>query len=330
MSQIILTGIGDPAQNYRTEKDLKLTVGPADVLVRLEAAPVNPVDFLFANGWYAVQPQLPSTIGSEGVGRVVGAGRDADQELVGKRVIVLPTYEQGLWADAAVVPARNVVAVPEGVDALQLSMLAVNPFTAHGILTRYVDLKPGDWIGQNLGNSAVARSVIALAKRAGVKTLSVVRRAEGLADVLAQGGDVALVEGEDLGSRITEALDGAKLRLVLDGAAAGTPGELAGALEPGGTVVTYSSTTNESPTLPLGNLVFSELVHRGFWLVNWIRNTPRAEIEQVVADTAAMIADGTLSVPVDSTFPLDRYEEALARATAPGRTGKVLLTFPQD
>jgi NADPH:quinone reductase-like Zn-dependent oxidoreductase len=327
MSKIILTGVGDPAGNLRLEKDPELTVGAEDVLLQMEAAPVNPVDFLFANGWYAVQPKIPSTIGAEGVGRVLEVGSAADPSLAGKRVVVLGSYDQGVWADTAVVPARYVVAVPEGVDAQQLAMVGINPTTAYLMLNRYVDLKPGDWVGQTLGNSAVAQSVFALARRAGVRTLSVVRSEKAAAKAVAAGADLVLVDGVDLADRIINALDGERLRLVLDGAGGSTPAPLAAALEHGGTVVSYSSQNGEPPAIPLANLVFDELAVRGFWVTEWFRNAPRAEIETVVGELVDLVARGVLSVPVDSTFPLDRYEEALARATSPERTGKVLFTF---
>ncbi|SNT10246.1 NADPH:quinone reductase [Streptosporangium subroseum] len=327
MSQIILTGIGDVDDNVRLEKNPDLTIDAGDLLVAIEAAPVNPTDFLLANGWYGVQPEIPSTLGSEGVGRVLEAGSVSNRELVGKRVVILPTYEQGTWSDRVVVPARNVVVVPEDADALQLSMLAINPATAHILLNRYVDLKPGDWIGQNLGNSAVGQIVIALARLAGVRTLSVVRREEAAERLRALGADVVLVDGDDLGERIAEALGGARLRLVLDGAGGTTPGALAGALEFGGTVVSYSSTTGESSPLSLGDLIYREITLRGFWLINWIRNAPRAEIEKTYSELADLVARGVLTVPVEATYALDQYREAFAHARTPGRAGKVLFAL---
>ncbi|MEU4674061.1 alcohol dehydrogenase catalytic domain-containing protein [Amycolatopsis sp. NPDC023774] len=85
MSKLVLTGIGDIDGNVRIERDLDLTPGSGDALVTLEAAAINPADFLFALGWYGVYPQVPSGIGFEGVGRVTAVGADADQALAGKR-----------------------------------------------------------------------------------------------------------------------------------------------------------------------------------------------------------------------------------------------------
>jgi NADPH:quinone reductase-like Zn-dependent oxidoreductase len=64
-------------------------------------------------------------MGAEGVGRVVEAGSRADPALVGRRVIMLPSFRFGTWATRTVAPAGNVV--PEDAEALQLAMLAVNP-----------------------------------------------------------------------------------------------------------------------------------------------------------------------------------------------------------
>ena len=84
--------------------------------------------------------------------------------------------------------------MPEA-DPLQLAMLSINPATAHVMLSRFVDLKPGDWVAQPGANSAVGLLVIALAHLRGLKTLNVVRRDEAADEVRAAGGDHVLVSG---------------------------------------------------------------------------------------------------------------------------------------
>src|SRR5262245_1076494 len=120
MAQLVLTGLGDYAANARLDKDPDLTLGPDDVLVRMEAAPINPVDGLFANGWYPIQPVLPQRLGSEGVGRVTAAGTAVRRELVGQRVVLRSPYG-GTWGHEIVVSATDVVDAPDGVDADQLA-----------------------------------------------------------------------------------------------------------------------------------------------------------------------------------------------------------------
>jgi NADPH:quinone reductase-like Zn-dependent oxidoreductase len=121
----------------------------------MEAAPINPSDFLFVRGMYGVRPAFPSSVGAEGVGRVIRIGSKVDLALQDKRVLIIPTYEQGTWADQVVAAVRNIVPMSDEADPLQLSMIGINPVTAYLLLNRYVSLMPGDWIGQTAANAAM-------------------------------------------------------------------------------------------------------------------------------------------------------------------------------
>src|SRR5260370_35576548 len=108
----------------------------------------------------------------------------------------------------------------------------------------------GDWMGQNAANAAMGQYIIALAKRAGVKTLNVVRREEAAEQVRQWRGDRVVLQGDNLHKDIEEALDGKRLGLVLD-TVGGTPvGELAKSLKPGGSVVVYALQSGQCPALP--------------------------------------------------------------------------------
>jgi NADPH:quinone reductase-like Zn-dependent oxidoreductase len=324
MTQLTLTTVGDLDGSLHPTDNAHLTPGPDELVVAIAAAPINSADFLLAAGWYAFQPKVPFAMGTEGVGTVVEAGSPAHQHLVGRRVAILPTNEQGTWADRVVVAVNNVVPVDSAGDPLQQAMLTVNPVTAYLLLNRYVQLKPGDWIGQDLGNSAVGQHVIALARQAGVRTLSVVRTEEAAAQLHELGADVVVVDGDNLAQRIATAIEGRSLRLALTGGAA--VDALASAVETSGTLVAYSAVTGQAPALQLGDLLFRELSLRGFWIIRWLREASRAEIEAIYAMLDKQLTAGTLHAPIDSTFPLTRYREALQRAGQSGRSGKVLFT----
>lgn len=167
--------------------------------------------------------------GTELEAAATGAERTGvDGTLLGRRVIVLANQEQGTWAEKAVVPARKVVAIGEEGSAAQLAQLSINPVTAHTLLTRFGSLKPADWVGQTIGSGAAGQYVIRLARRAGYRTLSIVRSERAAEQVRAAGGDRVVVQGERLGTRIAEALDGRQLDLVLDGEGGETVGALDG------------------------------------------------------------------------------------------------------
>jgi NADPH:quinone reductase-like Zn-dependent oxidoreductase len=290
MRQLQLIAHGEPSEVIELNTLSEPALGPEEVLISMEAAPINPSDFLFVRGIYGIQPAFPSPVGAEGVGRVAKIGSKVDLALRGKRVLILPTYEQGTWAKEVVVSVRNIVPVSDGGDPLQLSMMAINPATAYLLLNRYVSLMPGDWIGQTAANAAMGQYIIALAKLAGVKTLNVVRRKEAAEQVRQWGGDRVVLQGDNLHKDVEEALGGKKLSLVLD-MVGGTPvGELAKSLKPGGSIVVYGLQRGQFPAMPPKEFIYDGLSLHGFWLINWIRNAPRAEIQETYQKLGGFVA----------------------------------------
>jgi NADPH:quinone reductase-like Zn-dependent oxidoreductase len=326
MRQLQLIAHGEPSDVIEL-KVSEPTLGQEDVLISMEAAPLNPSDFLFVRGMYGVRPAFPSPVGAEGVGRVVKIGSKADVALRGKRVLILPTYEQGTWADQVVVPVRNIVPMSNEADPLQLSMIGINPTTAYLLLNQYVSLMPGDWIGQTAANSAMGQYIIALAKLAGVKTLNVVRRAEAAEQVRQWGGDRVVQHGDNLVKDIEEALDGKKLSLVLDSLGGAPVGELAKSLKAGGSIVVYALQSGQFPAISPKDLIYSGLSLHGFWLINWIRNAPHAEIEEIYQKLGDLVADGSLSAAVEHVYPLDQFKEAFRQSLKSNRSGKILFQF---
>src|ERR1700756_3632893 len=327
MRQLQLIAHGEPSDVIELKTVPEPPLGQDDVLISMEAAPLNPSDFLFVRGTYGIQPAFPSPLGGEGVGRVAKIGSRVNVALRGKRVLILPTYEQGTWADEVVVHVRNIVPMSDGADPLQLSMIGINPATAYLLLKRYVSLMPGDWIGQTAANAAMGQYIIALAKLAGVKTLNVVRRKEAAEQVRQWGGDRVVLQGDNLHKDIEEALDGKKLSLVLD-TVGGTPvGELAKSLKTGGSVVVYALLSGAFPALAPGDLIYRGLTLHGFWLINWIRNAPRAEIQEIYQKRGDLVADGSLSAVVEHVYPLEQFKEAIQQSLKSNRGGKILFKF---
>jgi NADPH:quinone reductase-like Zn-dependent oxidoreductase len=329
MRQLLLVAHGKPSDVIELRTVADPALGPEEVLVSMEAAPLNPSDFLLVRGTYAVRPSFPFAVGAEGVGRVTQTGSKVDAALRGKRVMILPTYEQGTWADRVLVPVRNIVPMSEEADPLQLSMVGINPATAYLLLNRYVDLTPGDWIAQTAANAAMGQYVIALAKRAGVKTLNVVRRKEAAEQVRQWGGDLVVLQGDNLHEDVEKALDGKKLTLVLDTVGGGSAGELAKSLKSGGSIVVYAFQSGQFPVFS-PDFLFRGLSLHGFWLANWLRNAPRAEIEETYRKLGQLVADGSLSAVVERVYPLDQFKEAFERSLKSNRSGKILFKFGAD
>ncbi|MFQ5468378.1 MAG: alcohol dehydrogenase catalytic domain-containing protein, partial [Kiloniellaceae bacterium] len=105
--------------------------GDDEIVIDVEAFPINPADLLTIEGGYAMRPPLPATLGAEGVGRVVAAGKQAAGLAIGDRVLHLGRDN---WAQRLRVKAAAAIKVPSDGDPLQLAMLKVNPATAYLML----------------------------------------------------------------------------------------------------------------------------------------------------------------------------------------------------
>src|SRR6202040_1274891 len=93
------------------------------------------------------------------------------------------------WTQRRRVGAADAIPLPAGLDLAQAAMLRINPATAQLLLEDHVALKPGDWVIQNVANSAVGRHLIVLAKAHGWRTINVVRREDVAAELRKLGGD---------------------------------------------------------------------------------------------------------------------------------------------
>ena len=292
-------------------------------LIEVLAAPINPSDVLTLTGEYGMLPPLPAVGGNEGVGRVSEVGAGVQNVLPGQ-VVLLPVG-CGTWTTHVKVDAARLMPLPAGADPKQLSMLTVNPPTAHLMLTEFVQLAAGDWVIQNAANSAVGGYLVQIAKLRGLKTVNVVRRESAIAAVQKSGGDVVLVDGEDLPKRVAAATGGAKIRLGIDAVGGMSTEHLARALGEGGTLVNYGAMSGEPCMVSPRSFVFRDITLRGFWLAAWFRKAPPERQREVFGELVRLIAANQLSARIQATFPIERIKEAVALAAAGERDGKVLL-----
>lgn len=97
--------------------------GPGEVRVRMRLAPINPADRLVLSGRYAPVGGLPEIVGAEGMGIVDAVGPDVTGFAVGRRVILL---SRGNWAEWRLVPAAEVLPVPDDLPDAQAAILRIN------------------------------------------------------------------------------------------------------------------------------------------------------------------------------------------------------------
>ena len=316
---------GNPADVLRVESRPWPTPAAGEVIVKMRAAPINPADLNQIEGKYPVRAELPATPGFEGAGIVVDVAADV-KGLSNGALVILP-HNTGTWRDAVAVKADELVVVPAGIKAMHASMLKINPMTAWRLLHDYVDLARGDWLIQNAANSAAGRAVIQIARELGYKTVNVVRRSELIGELQAEGGDVVLVDSENLRHEVKDAIGSPPVRLGLNAVGGESALRLANCLAPGSTLVTYGAMSLQPLKIPNGLLIFKDLRFRGIWINKWYDNATPAQRMEAFQHLFEMAKRGLLQTKVEKAYPLSEAKTAVAHAARGQRSGKIIFEF---
>ncbi len=243
MKQVLIDRYGTPWDVARCADVADVGEPAADeVVFDVLAFPINPADMWFCKGSYRLKPPLPATPGAECVGRVAAVGAAVKHVKAGDLVINL---QRENWAQRRKVKGDDAIPLPAGIDLKQAAMVRINPPTALLMLSDFVDLKPGDWVIQNVANSAVGRLLIVLARQRGLRTVNVVRRASLTDELKTRGADLVVVDADDLGRRVAQATGDAAIRLGVEAIGGSATGRLADCVATDGTLVHYGSMSGE-------------------------------------------------------------------------------------
>ena len=323
MKQAILERYGQPEDVVRCV-DVPDVGAPAagEVVFDVLAFPINPADVSMCRGSYRLRPTLPATPGAECIGRVSEVGAGVTHVRAGDLVINL---QRENWAQRRRVKGDDVIAIPAAIDVRQGAMLRINPPTALLLLSDIVALKPGDWIIQNVANSAVGRLVIRLARARGVRTMNVVRRESPFAELRALGADACVVDGPDLAETVRAQTGGAPIRLGLDAVSGRATARLSSCVGEGGVVCNYGSMSGEDPVMARSALTGSGQTLVGFILGRGLATRSLAQIRAIYADLGEQVLKGVLSAPVEKVYPIEEIKAALAHAQQGERSGKILV-----
>src|SRR5262249_44943882 len=137
-----------------------------------------------------------SPVGFEGVGIVDALGPLVQHPAPGQRVAVLNGATGGNWADYAVVPARDLLPVPDDLSDQQVASFFINPASAILMLRRVLAVPRGEWLLQSAAGSELGRMIIRLARHDGIRTINVVRRRESAAELEQLGADAVIVSAD--------------------------------------------------------------------------------------------------------------------------------------
>ncbi len=319
---------GAPADVLFIEELPDPTPADDEVVLRMEAAALHIADLYYAGGLHGFMSPLPRTPGFEGVGRIEAVGSGAGEWQIGDRVFA--PLGSGTCSELLLASAGELIRCPEG-DREQLALMMVNGATAVALVEDFAPLKPGDWLVQNAANSNCGRYVITLARRKGLKTCNVVRRAELIPELTRLGADVVLLDGDDLSERVARATAGADLLLALDAVAGSATGRLAQCLSDGGKVVNYGAVTREPCQISFYTIFRRDVTLTGMSMGKQMSKRSERQRRAVYESLADLIASGQLTAAIAGRYPLDQYQAAFAQAAETGtaRSGKVIV-FPND
>jgi NADPH:quinone reductase-like Zn-dependent oxidoreductase len=285
--------------------------GPTEVLVRVRAAGVNPVDWkVRERGGFLGQP--PFTVGWDVAGVVEEIGRGVTRFAVGDRVFGMPRFphEAAAYAEFVTSPSRQLARIPDALDDVDAGALPLVGLTAWQALVETADVHPGQRVLILAAAGGVGHVAVQIAKARGAHVLGTARAAKHrfLAEL---GVDEAIdYASEPVAERAGE------VDVVLD-LVGGEPGlDALPALGNGGTFLRVPSASD-----------LDELVERsrGRARITGILVEPdRAGIEAL----SELVERGALRVHVEETFPLADAAKAHELGEKGRVQGKLVLTVP--
>jgi NADPH:quinone reductase-like Zn-dependent oxidoreductase len=319
MLAVHLTQFGEPERSLKVV-DVPEPPAPAagQALIQVEYAPLDHHDLLLAKGVYPVRPELPSVIGNEGAGTVLAVGPGVTGIRPGDTVL-LP-FGTFAWSEQVLAEATKLTAVDRSISLEQAAMLTINPTTA-GLLVESRDLPAGSWVVQNAANSGVGRSVIAFAKKRGLRTINIVRREELVTELEELGADIVLIDSPDVAVRVRAAIGDDPVLLGLDGVSGKATSLLLDVLTEGALLVIYGYMSGEPFTPDRDALKAKNITTTEFWMYQ-DEYLPRHP--DLGAESARLVAAGKLTLPSAPVYEAKDCTEALAFGE---KNGKVLLDF---
>ncbi len=298
------------------------------VLVRLQAAGVNPVDIKMREGFYNIKP-LPYTLGWDGAGIVEAVGENVTNVKPGDEVMVFYGSfgdRQGTYAEYVLTTDRNISRKPETMSFTEAASVPLSFLAAWESLYDRAQLQAGQSVLIHAGAGGVGQYAIQLAVAKGATVYTTVGSKDKAEFVKSLGATEAILYKEtDFADAVNDLTGGKGVDATMDYVGGDVFAQSIAATRHYGQLVTLLKVAPDIDLSParLRNqsigfvLVLSPLVFN----LEKEQTRQRGILDQI----SKMVADGKLRTHVSKTFPLDQVREAhdeVAKGTA---TGKVVL-----
>lgn len=298
--------------------------GPGDVLVAVAATAVNRADLLQRQGLYPPPQGASETLGLECSGVVRAVGAEVEGRQVGDRVCCL--LAGGGYAEQVVVPAGQVMPVPDGLDLVTAGALPEVACTVWSNLFMVAGLRRGETLLVHGGAGGIGTFAIQLAAALGARVLVTAGREEKRRQCLELGADLAIdYREQDFVEEVKAATDGRGVDVVLDNMGASYLARNVAALATSGRLVVIGMQGGTKAELNLGAL----LTKRAAVIGTTLRARPVEEKAAICAAVAEhvwpLVADGSVRPVVHARYALDEIADAHRALDDGSHVGKVLV-----
>jgi NADPH:quinone reductase-like Zn-dependent oxidoreductase len=277
------------------------TPGEGEVLVRLAASSINPIDWKMRSGVVKdhFPVEFPGILGRDVAGIVKTLGAGVENFAPGDRVLALAART---YAELVVVKAADLAHLPEGMDLVEAGALPLVTLTGEQLISRGIKIKRGQTVLVSGAVGGVGRSAVWTAKKAGATVIAGVRKKQ-LEEARTIGADEVLaLDDEDAVAKL------GFVDAVADTVGGATAQMLMSKVKQGGV---FGSVLGPPANAKLNPTVRIEAI--------------RAEPDPAMLETlAADVKAGHLKIPIDRMLTLEKAGEG-QRAAEKGGIGKVLL-----
>jgi NADPH2:quinone reductase len=291
-------------------------------LVKIMASGVNFIDIYFRMGLY--KADLPIVLGNEGAGVVDAVGPEVTDLAVGDRVAYAMT--RGSYAEYAVVPAAQLVKIPEGLDFQHAAAAMLQGMTAHYLTHSTYPLKSGDTCLVHAAAGGAGGLIVQMAKMLGARVFGTVSTDEKARIAREHGADeTILYTKQDFEAEVKRLTNGRGVDVVYDSVGKTTFDQSLGSLRPRGLLALFGQSSGPVPPFDPNILngkgsLYLTRPSLGHYVAT------RDELLWRAGDVLNWIAAGKLKLRIDRAYPLS--DAAAAHRDLEGRktAGKLLLT----
>ncbi len=327
MKAIVTTGAGGPEVLALAEVPAPVP-GPGEVLIDVIAAGINRADVQQRRGFYPPPPGASNILGLEVSGRIASFGPNVTRPFsLGEKVVALLTG--GGYAAQVVVPAGQVLALPDGIDVISAAALPEVAATVHSNLFMTAQLQAGETVLIHGGAGGVGAMAIQLAKAAGARVIATAGSDEKAAMLTGYlGVDLAVnYRTEDFVERVKSFTEGHGADVILDVVGAKYLARNVDALATYGRLVVIGLQGGATAELNLGALLTKRAAIIGTTLRARSVEEKSAIMDEVRAHVWPLVSSGAVKPMVDKTFPLAQVAAAHEYLDSGSHVGKVLLTI---